>query len=134
MEFFATLDSRLNGEQLQQLITLERLPQLCATIDTLLSQTSAEAGEIYCLWGAFHIRRELINGGVRFTLPQCPNALAWTITAETLADRHQITIHCTINRRTPDPDFIESIEWFVQSWQTGLEALAAENPAAPGHD
>lgn len=126
MEFFAALDNPLSADQIQEQIGLEQLPELCAAIDTLLSWESVESGEIYCLWGQFSVRREEINGGVRFTLPSCPNALAWSITT----DNREITIHCTINRRDHDPEFIESIEWFVESWQQGLEALRPHDPKA----
>lgn len=120
MEFYQQLKSDYTANQLQELISLERLPQLCASIDTLLEQ-QGEEGQIYCVWGSFAVARQEIRDGVRFTLPGCVNALAWTITA----GPDSITIHCTINRTEHDADFIETIEQFVEDWRTGLaEALS----------
>lgn len=121
MEFYRQVASDCDASQLQALITLKRLPQLCASIDSLLEQ-QGEEGQIYCVWGAFEVARQKIRDGVRFTLPGCVNALAWTITA----GQDNVTIHCTINRAEHDPDFIESIEEFVEDWRNGLaEALAS---------
>lgn len=115
MEFFAAIDVPLNSEQLQRELTIATLAERCEVIDTVLSH-EGDTGEIYCLWGQFAVRREVINGGVRFTLPGCPNALAWTVT---VADGKGL-VHCTINRVEHDPDFIESIELFVDAWVEGL--------------
>lgn len=117
MEFYRQLNHQSDEAQLQALLSLERLPQLCDSIDSLLEQ-QGDRGRIYCLWGSFQVNREPIKNGVRFTLPGCPNALAWTITAEA----QNITIHCTINRIDHDADFLASIEQFIDDWQTGLAA------------
>ncbi|MCW8890691.1 MAG: hypothetical protein OQL20_08550 [Sedimenticola sp.] len=116
MEFFRQLEQKYLPEQIQELCTLERLPELCDSIDSLLEH-QGEQGEIYCLWGRFKIHRERIKQGVRFSLPGCPNALTWTVTAEP----ESLVIHCTINRSEHDPDFIESIDQFVDDWLNGLE-------------
>lgn len=115
MEFFRRFDADTDETRVRQLITLERLPQLCASIDALL-EDHGEHGRIYCIWGEFRVRREPIRNGVRLTLPGCPNALAWTITTE----QRQVTVHCTINRADHDSDFIASIEQFVEDWEDGL--------------
>ncbi|MCW8903615.1 hypothetical protein [Sedimenticola sp.] len=123
MEFYRQLKSDLGTTRLQELIVLGRLPQLCASIDTLLEQ-QGEQGRIYCVWGTFTVNREEIRDGVRFTLPACPNALAWTITVE----QENITIHCTINRSEHDPDFVASIDQFAEDWRIGLsKALIPDN-------
>ncbi|AHE98300.1 MULTISPECIES: hypothetical protein [Thioalkalivibrio] len=121
MEFFATARIGADAGGLEQQITIERLPDWCASIDTVLEQ-SGDSGRIYCVWGEFVVSRETIRGGVRFTLPGCPNALAWTITTDLPPDPDAVVIHCTINRREHDPDFIETIEAFVDDWRQGLEA------------
>jgi hypothetical protein len=119
MEFFGFPETRATEDELQERLTLTSLPRLCDSIDKLLSD-AGDQGEIYCLWGQFAVQRQLINGGVRFSMPGCPNALAWTITSR----NGKPVIHCTINRQTHDPDFIESIELFVSDWERGLsEAL-----------
>lgn len=121
MEFFATARVDAGVAALEQRLTLDRLPDWCASIDTVLEH-SGETGRIYCVWGEFAVRRESIRGGLRFTLPGCPNALAWTITTELPPDPNAVVVHCTINRQEHDPDFIETIEAFVDDWRRGLEA------------
>lgn len=124
MEFFTTTTARATEAQLQQRLTIDSLAEHCGAIDAVL-HADGDAGEIWCLWGQFRVHREPIRGGVRFTLPRCPNALAWTLTAGTEAPE-RIIVHCTINRTEHDPDFIESIELFVEDWRAGLERLATE--------
>lgn len=121
MEFFEIADIRPSVEEIQAL-TVARLSQYCADIDRVLSVKSDDDAEIYCIWGTFSVMRQLINGGVRFTLPKCPNALAWTITTGYDPEPEKVVIHCTINRTTHDADFIESIESFIHSWKLGLES------------
>jgi len=119
MEFFRELDAGFDADGLQRMLTIDSLPRHCAAIDKVLS-ASGDHGEIYCLWGQFDVRRELINGGVRFTLPGCPNALAWTVTTGLPPRPSRTVIHCTINRREHEPDFIESIGWFLDALVDGL--------------
>lgn len=90
------------------------------------------------MWGHFALRRENINGGVRFTMPTCPNSLAWTVTTGFPPSPERVVVHCTINRTEHDPDFIASIEEFVALWVRGLEAspnwsrAALRPPPGPG--
>lgn len=118
MEFFAAADGHpRTAEQIRTEVTGPRLADLCDSIDEVLNwDSAADQGEMYCLWGQFRVNRELLELGVRFTLPDCPNALAWTVTAEP----EGTVIHCTINRQQHDPDFIETIETFVADWRAGL--------------
>ncbi|WP_296703111.1 hypothetical protein [Thiocapsa sp. UBA6158] len=123
MEFFETARCHLSAEQLQQMITGPQLSAWCASIDRVL-EWEGERGEMYCLWGQFQVNREHIRDGLRFTLPHCPNALAWTLTSENDAESGrpaEVLVHCTINRAVHEPDFIESIETFVEDWRLGLE-------------
>lgn len=120
MEFYAEIVAgRLNGLSLCQQLTIHNLPRLCASIHTILAD-NLSSGVIYCLWGEFTINREDIKHGVRFSLPSCPNALAWTVTI----DQNIITVHCTINKKTHDMDFISSIHGFMADWVTGIKKLS----------
>lgn len=120
MEFFASAHGHLSADVLQEQITGPRLAELCDSIDRVLQWSDAQdAAEVYCLWGQFEVRRECIRDGVRFTLPSCPNALAWTITATP----DGALIHCTINRSEHEPDFIASLEDFVADCAQGLQQL-----------
>jgi hypothetical protein len=119
MEFFRDFTGRFDADGLQQHLTIDTLPRHCAAVDKVL-ESAGDEGEIYCLWGQFRVHRERIRGGVRFTLPGCPNALAWTVTTQLPPDPAMTVIHCTINRRVHDPDFVDSIEGFLDAMQEGL--------------
>jgi hypothetical protein len=120
MEFFALASLQTNPETLQRELGVAHLARWCASIDSVLEH-AGDRGRIYCVWGEFAVHREAIRGGVRFSLPGCPNALAWTITTGMPPAPDALVIHCTINRREHDPDFIETIESFVADWRRGLE-------------
>lgn len=122
MEFFAEARATADETALQQALSIGQLAGYCASVERVLQDRGGH-GLIYCVWGEFPVRREAIKGGVRFTLPTCPNALAWTITT----GPERVIVHCTINRQTHDPDFIESIETFVEDWKRGLETVLAAN-------
>jgi hypothetical protein len=121
MEFFAVVEKAISAEELQARLVISSLPQFCASISQLLSH-DGDRGAVYCVWGQFVVNREPIRGGVRFTLPKCPNALAWTVTTGLPPSPQSTVVHCTINRTTHDPDFIASIEKFMADWRCGLEA------------
>ena len=116
MEFFGLADVRTDEKRLQQCLGLDHLPEFCAGINSLVKAVSNYEGEVYCMWGHFALRRENINGGVRFTMPTCPNSLAWTVTTGFPPSPERVVVHCTINRTEHDPDFIASIEEFVRIW------------------
>ncbi|WP_018139647.1 MULTISPECIES: hypothetical protein [unclassified Thioalkalivibrio] len=125
MEFFRTLPLQAVADSLQAELTVPALPRLCPAIDALVEETGPDAGVVYCLWGEFRVRRECINGGVRFTLPSCPNALAWTLTTGHPPKPEAVMLHLTINRQEHDPDFVESLEFFADSW---LELTSLQPP------
>lgn len=118
MEFFATLKTTASEQDLQQQLQVEALPRFCASIYEI--SRPGEDYEVSMIWGLFRIRRECIRGGVRFTLPNCLNGVAWTVTASLDEGVEEVTIHCTINRKQQDADFVESLQEFVQEWRAGL--------------
>ena len=122
MEFYASVPIDCDEIRLQRRLQIASLAQGCNLIERVLS-AEGERGEIFCLWGQFEVRREALRGGVRFSLPGCPNALAWTITREEPEQTPEILIHCTIHRRHQDPDFVASLQEFVEAWRDGLPAL-----------
>jgi len=118
MEFFGEVEAiHLDVKDLVERLEISTLPKYCSSIDTVISEKNNE-GEIYCLWGQFNIKRDTIKYGVRFSLLNCPHALAWTITFN--PKTQNIVIHCTIDKKEEDSDFIESIHQFVTSWERGL--------------
>lgn len=131
MEFFRTLRKAIGASDLVREITVAHLPNYCREIDKVL-RDHGEQGEIYCLWGQFQVHRERINGGVRFTLPDCPNALAWTVTSGLPPDPVATVIHCTINRREHEPEFVDSIELFMDALAEGVSSIANESAAGRG--
>ncbi|SEH06814.1 hypothetical protein [Candidatus Venteria ishoeyi] len=120
MEFFAIANIEATPATLQAL-TVDKLNKYCADINKVLHIENDNQADVYCVWGEFTVHRQVINGGVRFSLPDCPNALAWTITTGFAPEPEKVVIHCTINRTEHDADFIDSIQLFIQSWQFGLE-------------
>lgn len=118
MEFFQKVSSEtLDLSHLKTLLTIKNMPLLCRSIDKIISEQGNEA-EIYCLWGAFNLRRDEIRHGIRFSLLSCPHALAWTITLKETSQ--QIVIHCTIDETEQEEDFIDSINEFVNHWSQGI--------------
>jgi hypothetical protein len=75
---------------------------------------------IATLWGEFDLSYDKINGGVRFALTSCPNALAWTITTGFPPERSKLIIHATINRTQKPQEFIDEINEFLDDWEHGL--------------
>lgn len=120
MEFFAIADRRTTTDTLQTRLDIASLTSWCASISQVLSH-DGDTGEIFCVWGRFVVHREQIRGGVRFSLPGCPNAFAWTVTTDLPPAPDKIVIHCTINRHDHDVDFIATIEQFVNHWRNGLD-------------
>jgi hypothetical protein len=115
VEFFAEINNQeLSKESLKKQLSIAQLPELCQSIESVILDNK-DNGRIYCVWGEFEINREELDNGIRFTLPRCPNALAWTITCD--RETSKIIIHCTINKDQHDADFIDSIKQFVSGWK-----------------
>lgn len=120
MEFYTSTAIPASATELQRRLTIGDLPRWCASIEKVLDDAET-SGEIFSVWGTFRIKREEIRGGLRFSLPGCANVLQWTITTELPPDPQQTFIHATIIRQEHDPEFIETLEQFVEDWKVGLE-------------
>jgi hypothetical protein len=119
MEFYGEVENKgLSVKDLQEQVSINNLADLCESIAEVI-EDEGHKGLLWTIWGEFIVNREEIIHGVRFTYPQCPNVIAWTITLED--EEKNIRVHCTINRKEHDQDFIESIEDFVADWEVGLE-------------
>lgn len=132
MEFFAIADLGAAPEGLQN-ITVRELDHYCSDINEIISVENENCATVYCVWGEFIIHRQVINGGVRFSMPGCPNSMAWTVTTGFEPEPDRVVIHGTINRTGHDPDFIESIEDFLESWKEGLEKKGIVDGPGPGY-
>jgi hypothetical protein len=123
MEFYGLADWQTTEREIQQIVRLENIPDFCESIYYLM-ESQGDLCKFDTFWGQFHLRREKINGGVRFTMPDCPNGLSLTITTGYPPDPQKVFVHCTINRLEHDPNFLETLEDFVKHWVTGLENCA----------
>lgn len=119
MEFYRQIpSSNIDSNTLKDLLVIGSLPKLCASIDSANAINDHE-GDIYCLWGAFDIRRDELRMGIRISLLNCPHALAWTLTLQ----QQMLVIHCTIDDINPEQEFIESIDEFMDDWLSGMSQM-----------
>jgi len=112
MEFFRILKVHTLESDIQTALILENLSSMSNEIFVIGNQDKKEA-DIGGIWGEFTLTRSEIKGGLRFSLLECPNALAWTITTGFPPDPKSIIIHLTINRQEKESSFIEEIEEFL---------------------
>ncbi|EGV52323.1 hypothetical protein Rifp1Sym_ak00040 [endosymbiont of Riftia pachyptila (vent Ph05)] len=124
MEFFAKTVCRANPQLIQHRVRIENLMSWCAAIEAASGR--GERGELLLPWGRFRVRREVIQSGVRFSLPGCPNATQWTITADQRLSG--VRLHCTLNRTKITPDLRSQLEAFVAEWLAGLESGLQGSP------
>jgi hypothetical protein len=121
MEFFRIIDKQATEVQLQTKIHPKSVEEFTESMLFLESLETNFKG--ITLWGEFNISYDKINGGVRFALLDCPNALSWTITAGFPPEQDKIILHCTINRTQKPIEFIEEIEEFMDEWEEGLKRV-----------
>jgi hypothetical protein len=119
MEFFRIIDKQTTEEQIQTKIHPKSVEEFTESMLFLESLENNFIGLTF--WGEFNISYDKINGGVRFALLDCPNALSWTITAGFPPEKDKIVLHCTINRSEKPHEFIEEIEAFLEEWEAGLK-------------
>ncbi|MCB2196819.1 MAG: hypothetical protein KQH79_13240 [Bacteroidetes bacterium] len=118
MEKFNIIDLDVDEHWIHEHITLENLDKITET-NFVLEKKGSDA-LIGTLWGEFDVSYDKINGGVRFALTSCPNALAWTITTGFPPEREKLIIHATINRTRKPQEFIDEMDEFLEDWEEGL--------------
>jgi len=126
MEFFRIIKVKIQDKIIQDKLTIANLESISNELFVIGNQNTTEA-DIGSVWGEFTLTRNLIRGGVRFALVECPNALAWTITTEINPDPDVIVIHLTINRKEQTVDFIEEIEAFLDDQSSCLQQYFKEH-------
>lgn len=119
MEFFKIINVKTTVDQLQKKIHFGNLDDLCESI--FIMDHTNNIASIGGIWGDFSLQKDLINGGLRFSLLECPNALTFTITTGYPPKPEQIVFHLTLNRTELKPMFIDEIEEFIKDWKTGIE-------------
>ncbi|WP_299525929.1 hypothetical protein [uncultured Lutibacter sp.] len=118
MEFFRIIDKQVTEEIIQTSINPENLEKFTDSMFFLEENDNNFKGGT--LWGEFNISYDIIKGGIRFTLLDCPNALSWTITTGFSPEKTKIIIHSTINRTQKPAEFIEEVNEFLDEWESGL--------------
>lgn len=119
MEFFKIINVKTTADQLQKNIHFGNLDDLCESI--FIMDHTNNIASIGGIWEDFSLQKDLINGGLRFSLLECPNALTFTITTGYPPDPEQIVFHLTLNKTKLKPMFIDEIEDFIEDWKTGIE-------------
>ena len=127
MEFFRTVDIHTTEQIIQEAFILEKLEEMTNEL-VLLDQIDDTSAAIGGIWGEFTIERSTINGGLRFALKECPNALAWTITTGYPPTINSIVIHLTLNRTEKEKDFIEEVEEFLDDHSKRIHSYLSESP------
>lgn len=128
MEFFRTVDIHTTEQRIQEVIILEKLEEISNEL-ILLNQIDDKSAAIGGIWGEFTLERSTINGGLRFALKQCPNALVWTITTGYPPAINSLVIHLTLNRLEKSADFIEEVEEFLDDHSNHLRSYLLVSPA-----
>lgn len=118
MEFFKIINKQSSKEIIQEKITPDTLEKFTESMFLIEKFESDFSGAT--LWGEFLMSYNKINGGVRFALLDCPNALQWTITTGFLPKRNKIVLHATINQTQKSTEFLEEVEDFMNEWEAGL--------------
>ena len=125
MEYFKVIEKTTCENILQEKINPQTLDLFTESM-LFLEGNSTEFNGL-TLWGEFQISYAKIKGGVRFTLLDCPNALAWTITTGLNPEPETIVIHLTINRPEQKEEFIEEINAFLDDQCDCLQHFFLEN-------
>lgn len=119
MEFFRVINIEINEAEIQEKIQNLILSEIHS--DIIVLEGNDDLVKIGCLWGEFTLRRDKIKGGIRFSMLECPNALAWTITTGYPPAREKVVIHLTINREKKQKEFVDEINEFLDGWETGMK-------------
>ena len=101
MEFFKLVEVSTTEKVIREKLTLGNLEQFCESIFAL--DENADVCLTGGMWGEFTVRRDPIMGGIRFSMLNCPNALAWTI-----------------NRERKQEEFVEEIHLFLEDLANGI--------------
>ncbi len=120
MEYFRIIDKQVSKDVIQDKIYPKSVDNFTESMMFLEDFKNDFKG--LTLWGEFVISYDKINGGVRFTLVDCPNALSWTITTGFPPERQKVVIHATINRTQKPEEFVEEIIEFLDEWETGIKS------------
>ena len=132
MEFFEFVDIQTSEAVIQEKLTIDDLPAFCEEIEAVDEDDGMGRVVFFRGWGRFHIERNRIMGGVRFSVPDCPNGLCWSISTGHGPQSRHVTLHATINRTEQDEEFISTTRALLSTLKTGiLQYLHSEVPQSP---
>lgn len=131
MEFFEFANVATTQEAITKKVISKNLPFYCEEIEAVTDEGQRDLVVYFSHWGRFSIRSEEIMGGIRFSIPDCPNALTLSVTTGYPPHPDKIVIHSTINRTYHDNDFIEGIQSLIKALKSGLEKNFCKEPATP---
>jgi len=126
MEFFRTVNIQTTEQIIQEVVILEKLETFTNEL-ILLDQIDDKIAAIGGVWGEFTLERSTINGGLRFAMKECPNALVWTLTTGYPPAINSLVIHLTLNRTEKSIDFIEEVEAFLDDHSQLLHSYFSES-------
>jgi hypothetical protein len=124
MEFFKIVNVISSEMEIKEQLTLQNLEKFCVSVFPL--DEGSEVCKIGGMWGEFMLRLDQIMGGVRYSMLDCPNALAWTITTGYPPARDKVVVHLTINRERKQEEFVEEIRQFLADLEFGLMSFLSE--------
>ena len=119
MEFFRIVDIQSSEADIREKININTISDIYPDIVVLGGDNITF--QMGSFWGEFTLRRDEIMGGLRFSMLDCPNAIAWTITTGYPPARNKIVIHLTLNRKEKPKEFIAEINELLDGWKMGLE-------------
>lgn len=120
MEFFRTVPIKTTEKGIQENVQFHQLEKINEDL-FCLEEIDARSCKAATIWGEFTLTKDHINGGVRLTLQDCPNALSWTITTGYNPAPDEIVIHATINRTRKKPVFVEELYDFLNDTEEALK-------------
>jgi len=132
MEFVRHATVEMTVADIQRNIIVANLPEWCASIVEVHTRDNNQ-GRMTCLSGDYVVHRELLNSGVRFSIPAAPYAIQWTLTSE---GDGTVLVHCTANAAEAPEPLQQALDCFVDNWLIGLESWPQRRvgEAAPSCD
>lgn len=120
MEFYRIVRVKTSEKVIKGTLNIEQ-PEIMSSQFFLLEPMNDYMAKIGSFWGEFTLNKQNIKGGLRFSLLECPNALAWTVTTGYDPEPEYIMVHLTINRTAINQEFQEEIDEFLDDQVKMLE-------------
>jgi hypothetical protein len=126
MEFFRTLNIALSPESIEENINLSNLESWSNNLFPI-ADVFSDSANIGGIWGEFTLELQKINGGLRFSLKECPNALTFTLTSGHPPNAEGMVVHLTVNRVTICSEFENEIIDFLDDMVEQISNVSLTN-------